>query len=87
MTYNVQFFYSSIGGSTHLSERAKLFPLEPRIVVTYAMYVDNIGNNIVLPCRVKGHPKPRVLWVDSKGENVKKDPRMKVYFNYIHVKY
>ncbi|CAB3254694.1 unnamed protein product [Arctia plantaginis] len=65
-------------GSTQLSERAKLNPLEPRIVVTYEMYVDNIGNNIVLPCRAKGHPRPRVVWVDNKGDNVKKDPRMKV---------
>ncbi|PZC76126.1 hypothetical protein B5X24_HaOG205097 [Helicoverpa armigera] len=51
---------------------------EPRIVVTYEMYVDTIGNNIVLPCRVKGHPKPHVSWIDNKGNVVKKDERMKV---------
>ncbi|XP_047037697.1 neural/ectodermal development factor IMP-L2-like [Helicoverpa zea] len=68
----------STDGSTALTERAKLFPLEPRIVVTYEMYVDTIGNNIVLPCRVKGHPKPHVSWTDNKGNVIKKDERMKV---------
>ncbi|KAJ0170613.1 hypothetical protein K1T71_013984 [Dendrolimus kikuchii] len=68
----------STDGSTDLSERTKLFPLEPHIVVSYKMYVDNIGNNIVLPCRVKGHPRPHVTWRDNKGVVVKRDPRMKV---------
>ncbi|CAH0598619.1 unnamed protein product [Chrysodeixis includens] len=69
--------YSKYGG-TPLSERVKLFPLEPRIVVTYEMYLDVIGSNIVLPCRVKGHPRPHVTWRDNKGAVIKRDPRMKV---------
>ncbi|XP_075987630.1 neural/ectodermal development factor IMP-L2-like isoform X2 [Anticarsia gemmatalis] len=65
-------------GSTELSERAKLYPLKPRILVTYEMFVDTIGNSIVLPCRAKGHPRPHITWKDSKGVTIKKDPRMKV---------
>ncbi|KAG6458973.1 neural/ectodermal development factor IMP-L2 [Manduca sexta] len=68
----------STDGSTDLSERLKLYPLKPRIVVSYKVYVDTIGNNIVLPCRVKGHPRPHVTWLDNKGAVIKKDPRMKV---------
>lgn len=70
--------YATEDRSTQLSEREKLYPLQPRIVVSYGMYVDNIGTNVVLPCRVKGHPKPVVTWRDSKGMLVKKNPRMKV---------
>lgn len=68
----------NIGGSTELSERSKLYPLKPRIVVFYKIYVDTIGNNIVLPCRAKGHPKPHVTWFDNFGAAIKKNPRMKV---------
>ncbi|KOB77318.1 Insulin-related peptide binding protein, partial [Operophtera brumata] len=66
-----------VNGSTELSERSKLFPLAPRIVVSYKVYVDTIGSNVVLPCRVKGHPRPHVTWRDNKGVMVNNNPRMK----------
>lgn len=72
------FHILSTDGSTELSERAKLYPLAPRIVVSYKVYVDTIGSNVVLPCRVKGHPRPKVTWRDNKGVLAKNDPRMKV---------
>ncbi|CAH4029205.1 neural/ectodermal development factor IMP-L2-like [Pieris brassicae] len=64
--------------NTDLTERSKLVPLSPKILVSYKMFVDIIGSNIVLPCRVKGHPRPIVTWTDNNGESVKKNPGMKV---------
>lgn len=71
-------YFLSIDGSTEVSERTKLYPLIPRVVVWYKAYVDTIGNNVVLPCRAKGHPRPHVTWRDNKGNLVKNDSRMKV---------
>ncbi|CAK1549147.1 unnamed protein product [Leptosia nina] len=64
--------------TSELTERSKLVPLAPKILVSYKVFVDVIGSNIVLPCRVKGHPRPIVTWKDNSGNPVKKDPRMKV---------
>ncbi|CAK1594883.1 unnamed protein product [Parnassius mnemosyne] len=68
----------STNGSTDFAERSKLTPLAPRILVTYKVFVDSIGNNVVLPCRVKGHPRPKIAWRDNGGRPVGRDPRMKV---------
>ncbi|OWR54098.1 neural/ectodermal development factor IMP-L2-like [Danaus plexippus] len=68
----------STDGSVDNSERAKLVPLAPKIVVSYKVYVDTIGSNIVLPCEVKGHPRPAVTWRDNNGTIVKKSARMQV---------
>ncbi|XP_068624495.1 neural/ectodermal development factor IMP-L2-like [Battus philenor] len=65
-------------GANDISERTKLIPLAPRILVTYKVFVDLIGNNVVLPCRVKGHPRPKIAWRDNGGRPVGLDPRMKV---------
>ncbi|XP_045540710.1 neural/ectodermal development factor IMP-L2 [Papilio machaon] len=65
-------------GSTDLSERNKLLPFAPRILVTYKVLVDCIGCNVVLPCRARGHPRPMFSWRDNTGRPVGNDPRMKV---------
>jgi len=65
-------------GSTELTDRYKLYPLAPRIVVSYKMYLDEMGSNIVLPCRAKGHPRPKVTWFNDKNVTVTHDTRMKV---------
>ncbi|XP_049882339.1 neural/ectodermal development factor IMP-L2-like [Pectinophora gossypiella] len=70
--------YSDGDGSTDEQERAKLTPLTPRILVSYKVFIDLIGNSIVLPCKVRGHPRPHVTWKDNKGNFVKNNPRMKV---------
>ncbi|XP_023941516.1 neural/ectodermal development factor IMP-L2 [Bicyclus anynana] len=68
----------SADGSTDTSERSKLVPLAPRILVSYKVLVDVMGNNVVLPCRVRGHPRPIVTWKTSNGQDASDDPRMKV---------
>lgn len=65
-------------GSTDITERSKLVPLAPRILVSYKVYVDTMGSNIVLPCRVKGHPRPMVMWMNNNGTVIKNNNRMKV---------
>ncbi|XP_038217305.1 neural/ectodermal development factor IMP-L2-like isoform X1 [Zerene cesonia] len=65
-------------GSTELSERSKLVPLAPRILVSYKVFVDIIGANVALPCRVRGHPRPALAWRDNNGKLIKNDHRMKV---------
>ncbi|XP_053620735.1 neural/ectodermal development factor IMP-L2-like isoform X2 [Plodia interpunctella] len=76
--------YRSNGdGGTEMPERSRLNPLAPRILVTYKAYVDQIGNRVVLPCRVRGHPRPHITWthrgmMDTKEVIVKNGPRMKV---------
>lgn len=70
--------YGTDDPSKDISERTKLFPLEPHIVFYYLMYANSIGNTIALPCRVKGHPKPQITWRNNRGAVVKNDPRMKV---------
>lgn len=68
----------STDGSTEITERSKLVPLAPKILVSYKIILDTIGSNIVLPCRVKGHPRPKVVWSNKDGEIKKNNKRMKV---------
>ncbi|XP_050680240.1 neural/ectodermal development factor IMP-L2-like isoform X2 [Leptidea sinapis] len=68
----------NIDGGTDLSERSKLAPLSPRVLVWYKVFVDVMGSNVALPCRVRGHPRPHIIWRDHYGNDVKSDPRMKV---------
>ncbi|XP_063835483.1 neural/ectodermal development factor IMP-L2-like isoform X1 [Ostrinia nubilalis] len=71
--------YSTAGVTPDKTERSKLQPFAPRILVTYKAFVDTIGNSIVLPCKAKGHPRPRVTWKDNNGTFVTRDTkRMKV---------
>ncbi|KAI8433855.1 hypothetical protein MSG28_015807 [Choristoneura fumiferana] len=69
---------AQVKSSTSLIDRVRLVPLAPQILVTYKVYMDIIGSNVVLPCHVKGHPRPQVTWKNSRRLTVKKDPRMKV---------
>ncbi|XP_059054465.1 neural/ectodermal development factor IMP-L2-like [Achroia grisella] len=70
-------------GNTEVTERSKLIPLEPRILVSYKAYIDTIGSNVMLPCRVRGHPRPHITWTwknnnGTSGTVTKNTPRMKV---------
>lgn len=70
-------------GSTEVTERSKLLPLAPRILVSYKAYIDVIGSNVMLPCRVRGHPRPTITWTwknnnGTSGTVTKHNPRMKV---------
>ncbi|XP_072933783.1 neural/ectodermal development factor IMP-L2-like [Epargyreus clarus] len=67
----------SADGTTDLTERSKLVPLAPRVLVSYKVFVDVIGNKVVLPCRVRGHPRPHVVWTYDNS-TIAKNPRMKV---------
>ncbi|KAL0859746.1 hypothetical protein ABMA27_010106 [Loxostege sticticalis] len=68
----------STGTAPDMTERSKLLPFAPHILVSYKAFVDTIGNNVILPCRAKGHPRPHMTWRDNNGTVVKKDNRMKV---------
>ncbi|CAH2061741.1 unnamed protein product, partial [Iphiclides podalirius] len=65
----------STGEVPEPSERSKLVPLAPRILVSYKIFVDWIGSSVVLPCRAKGHPRPKVSWRDNAGRPATRDPR------------
>ncbi|CAH2987391.1 unnamed protein product [Chilo suppressalis] len=69
---------SSSGKTTDPTERSKLLPLEPRILVSYKAFVDTIGNAVVLPCKARGYPRPVISWRDNNGVLVTKNSRMKV---------
>ncbi|XP_063390307.1 neural/ectodermal development factor IMP-L2-like [Cydia fagiglandana] len=70
--------YSTDGSTDLIPDRARLIPLAPQILVSYKVFMDLIGNNVVLPCHAKGHPRPQVTWINNRGMTVKSDPRMKV---------
>ncbi|CAG9790036.1 unnamed protein product [Diatraea saccharalis] len=69
---------TSSGKTTDPTERSKLLPLEPRILVSYKAFVDTIGNTVILPCKARGYPRPTISWRDNNGVLVTKNPRMKV---------
>ncbi|KAJ2939079.1 hypothetical protein O0L34_g10269 [Tuta absoluta] len=51
---------------------------EPHILTSYKSYIDTIGNRVVLPCKARGHPRPKIVWKNQKGEVIKNGDRMQV---------
>ncbi|KAI5643494.1 immunoglobulin i-set domain-containing protein [Phthorimaea operculella] len=51
---------------------------EPHILTSYKSYIDTIGNRVVLPCKARGHPRPKIVWKNQKGEAIKNNEKMQV---------
>lgn len=58
----------------------KLFrmPAKPVITSYYTSIFQNMGTDVVLPCRVDSVSKPQVFWQDNNGELVFGNSRMRV---------
>lgn len=39
-------------------------PKKPRIVLYYSVIFEEIGSNVVLPCKAAGRPHPDIYWLD-----------------------
>lgn len=65
--------------SNILSLNRNTDPRKPRIVYYYSVIFEEMGSNIVLPCKAAGRPHPDIYWLDS-NENVidGRDPRIRV---------
>ncbi|GBP00719.1 hypothetical protein EVAR_68267_1 [Eumeta japonica] len=62
-----------------ISERYRLMPTRPQVVVYYKVLMDVQGSTVVLPCKAKGHPRPEILWKDRDNNIIsKRNRRMKV---------
>ncbi|XP_017771118.1 PREDICTED: neural/ectodermal development factor IMP-L2 isoform X2 [Nicrophorus vespilloides] len=49
-----------------LETRAK-----PTIVLFDTIYMDNIGSDIVLPCKAVGNPRPNIMWFDPTDNRIR----------------
>lgn len=45
----------------------------PRIVLFYQTYMDNIGNDVILPCKTVGNPPPSVIWLNPQEHVMSSD--------------
>lgn len=54
-------------------------PKKPRIVLYYSVIFEEIGSNVMLPCKAAGRPRPDVYWLDT-NENIinGQDPRIRM---------
>lgn len=75
--------YSFFIGSEeeNLLTMQKLFrmPTKPVITSYYTNIFQNIGSDVVLPCRVDSVSKSQVFWQDNNDELVFGNPRMRVW--------
>lgn len=54
-------------------------PSKPRIVLYYKTVMENMGNTLILPCKVVGNPRPDIYWIDSEDSIVShQHPRFQV---------
>lgn len=54
-------------------------PSKPRIVLYYKTVMENIGNTLIVPCKVIGNPRPDIYWFDSDEIPIShQHPRFKV---------
>ncbi|XP_019877831.1 neural/ectodermal development factor IMP-L2 isoform X3 [Aethina tumida] len=51
----------------------------PRASYWATTYMDVIGNNVYLPCRTVGNPKPELVWLDPMDRKVSRDERDRVH--------
>jgi len=51
---------------------------QPTITLYNTIYMDDIGNEVVLPCKAAGHPRPSVMWLDNNDNIVGKSGRVSV---------
>lgn len=61
--------------NTDLIDRYRLMPSKPIIVYTYHAFMDTIGNDVVIPCKARGHPRPNVYWKDNRGHIISRTNR------------
>lgn len=52
-----------------------------RIILHNSIFMDNIGNDIILPCRAVGNPRPSIIWLDPSEQVLGSgsDPRITVH--------
>lgn len=54
-------------------------PKKPRIVLYYSVIFEEIGTNVVLPCKAAGRPHPDIYWLDTNENIVNgQDPRIRM---------
>lgn len=50
----------------------------PRVVLYYTIYMDTIGNDVILPCKAVGNPLPTTIWLDPNEEVLSEKNDMRV---------
>ncbi|CAH1118711.1 unnamed protein product [Phaedon cochleariae] len=50
----------------------------PRVTLWASTYLDVIGNDVLLPCKFVGNPKPYVIWSDPNGTVIENDERYSI---------
>ncbi|VEN58655.1 unnamed protein product, partial [Callosobruchus maculatus] len=45
----------------------------PRVTFWASTYMDVIGNDVILPCKFVGNPKPSVVWIDPYSKVIESD--------------
>ncbi|XP_077283499.1 ecdysone-inducible gene L2 isoform X2 [Arctopsyche grandis] len=54
-------------------------PSKPRIVLYYSVIMENIGNTLIVPCKVVGNPRPDIYWIDNEESIIPlQHPRIKI---------
>lgn len=54
-------------------------PKKPRIVLYYSVIFEEIGSNVVLPCKAAGRPHPNIYWLDTNEKVINgQDPRIRM---------
>lgn len=55
-----------------------VIPRKVKIIYNYPIVLEQIGSNVVLPCKAIGRPRPEVYWMISDEIVTGQDPRIKV---------
>ncbi|XP_018565968.1 neural/ectodermal development factor IMP-L2 isoform X2 [Anoplophora glabripennis] len=50
----------------------------PRVTFWASTLMDTIGNEVNLPCKSVGNPKPTLLWIDPNGRVIETDDRFTI---------
>ncbi|XP_037937216.1 uncharacterized protein LOC119670863 [Teleopsis dalmanni] len=54
------------------------FACQPRIIGSVRSFVEAQSDNVTLPCRIKGTPRPNVTWIYNKRQINPNDHRIKI---------